>query len=112
MKQCKKCPWRKDVNPFEIPGYCVKKHEALRRTIAVPGRANFHERSLMLMACHESGVGSESVCVGWAHHQLGVGNNLALRLLALEREDLQKLELIGEQHESFEATVPARNGGG
>lgn len=35
MKQCKKCPWRKDVDPLEIPnGYCENKHAGLVNTIA------------------------------------------------------------------------------
>ena len=36
-KQCRKCPWRKDVDPHDIPnGYCEQKHAGLADTIAEP----------------------------------------------------------------------------
>ena len=35
--QCKKCPWRVDVDPHDIPnGYSETKHRALETTIARP----------------------------------------------------------------------------
>ncbi len=57
------------------------------------------------MACHESSDGNESPCVGWLHNQLGVGNNIPLRIWAM-KEKIGKLTLIGEQHETFEDTLP------
>lgn len=103
--QCKKCPWKKSTNPFDIPdGYCPTKHANLKETIATPGTLN-HAK---MMACHEFPEGKEKVCLGWLHHQLGPGNNLRLRLAAANgqfKEDL-KGKLIGEQHERFEDTLP------
>ena len=105
-KQCAKCPWRKDVNPFDISdGYCPTKHANLRDTIAVPEEIRIGG-GLKIMACHESRVGRESPCVGWLANQLGPGNNIPLRLLARRDQSLDDLELVGEQHEDFEDTLP------
>lgn len=49
--------------------------------------------------------GAERVCVGWLANQLGPGNNLPLRLWA-SRNLTEPLELVGEQHETFEDTLP------
>lgn len=105
--QCAKCPWRKDVDPYDIPnGYCPKKHAGLRDTIAEPGALPGPLGALKVMACHETPVGGELVCVGWLANQLGPGNNLALRLAARRRPDLTNYKLVGEQHERFEDTLP------
>lgn len=105
--QCKACPWRKDVDPErDIPGgYSAEKHKALASTIAMPGRMEFGP--MRQMACHESTPGAEFVCVGWLSNQLGPGNNLALRLKA-SMGLLPRYELVGEQHERFEDTLPRK----
>lgn len=116
--QCKACPWRKDVVPGrDIPGgYCVKKHEGLRDTIATKDpAAQFGDivrgAPLKLMACHESpGEGSTRrsfVCVGWLANQLGPGNNIMLRLRA-SAGDFPPFELVGEQHATLEDTIPKK----
>lgn len=108
-KQCKKCPWKKDVNPFEIGGeYSAEKHRGLIRTIAEPGSTDFVENGseLHMMACHETRPGREEPCAGWLHHQLGVGNNIALRLAAHDGLVDWRYELDGPQKPSFEATLP------
>lgn len=56
------------------------------------------------MACHETAVGKEAVCVGWLANQLGPGNNLALRMEAMTGR-LPDFELRGEQHARFEDTL-------
>jgi hypothetical protein len=102
-KQCKKCPWLVSTNPHEIPnGYCESRHRQLRKTIAQPDSYDFSV--LRVMACHESQPGSEYPCVGWLHHQLGPGNNIALRLAMMGNKT--GLELLGPQHETFEDTLP------
>ncbi len=55
------------------------------------------------MACHET---DDSHCIGWLNHQLGVGNNIRLRLKVLSCDNINELELVGKQHECFEDTVP------
>lgn len=106
-RQCAKCPWRKDVDPNDIPnGYCVDKHRALERTIAKEGDLSaLKEGVLRMMACHESKPGRERACVGWVANQLGPGNNIMLRLRMLAG-DVAPPRTVGEQHETFEDTLP------
>lgn len=63
--QCKKCPWRKDVDPYEIPdGYSRNLHCGLAGTIAEPGAMPHSVKvrcTLRIMACHESKVGKDSM---------------------------------------------------
>lgn len=107
--QCKACPWRKDVVPDrDIPnGYCELKHKALQTTIR-EGIASV-VGPMHMMACHESKPGQEFVCVGWLDNQLGPGNNIGLRLMARAGR-LPEYELVGEQHERFEDTLPKEDG--
>jgi hypothetical protein len=112
LKQCAKCPWRKDVDPRDIPnGYCEVKHANLASTIAKPGVLDLNLNVMRLMACHESNVeGEEEPCVGWMHNQLGPGNNLGLRLwfsLKTSKGEVKgPLKVMGEQHQKFEDTLP------
>lgn len=107
-KQCAKCPWRKDVDPNDIPnGYCVKKHAALKDTIARPGALNIGG-TLRMMACHESMPGKEIACAGWLANQLGPGNNIGLRMAAMRDRKLYDFKLVGEQHETLEDTLPKK----
>lgn len=102
--QCVKCPWRVGVDPHEIPnGYCDTKHRNLAKTIALPGELPVAGQPLRVMACHET---DDAHCVGWLHNQLGVGNNIALRLSMRGCENVGKLRLRGEQHHTFEDTLP------
>lgn len=104
--QCANCPWKVGADTATIPGYSRAQHRALRDTIADPGNASGLARgSLKAMACHKSPEGADRVCVGWAVHQLGRGNNLALRLQAMRDPELQDLRVEGPQHESLEATL-------
>lgn len=105
-KQCKLCPWRTDVDPYDIPnGYCSTKHAALSNTIAGEPLASIGGQ-LRMMACHETKLGKELPCVGWLANQLGPGNNIGLRLAVCSGENLADFELVGEQHERFEDTLP------
>lgn len=105
VKQCAKCPWKKSVNPHDIPnGYDAQKHENLRSTIADrhnPLSSMVKERRVM--ACHET---DKAHCVGWLHNQLGEGNNMGLRISMMSCENIDKLEVIGDQHNSFDETLP------
>ena len=107
-KQCKACPWKVSTVPGQdIPGgYCPQKHADLAATIADTNRPfSTLGRSLRVMACHETPPGAERACVGWLHHQLGIGNNIGLRIMALDGR-FGDLVLDGEQHESFADTLP------
>ena len=105
VKQCKSCPWRVGCDPdSDIPnGYSRALHEGLKGTIADPGSLRLG--ALRIMACHHSKPGEEFPCAGWLHHQLGPGNNLMLRMMAMQGA-IQVPEVDGEQHERFEDTLP------
>jgi hypothetical protein len=99
--QCAKCPWRKDVDPHDIPnGYTVERHQALESTIARPGAPLAQTK---VMACHET---HEAHCVGWLVNQLGPGNNIPMRLKIRSCANAGKIRLKGEQHARFEDTLP------
>lgn len=107
-KQCAKCPWRKDVNPHDIPnGYCPTKHAALASTIAKQDTLNLIAAltggELHIMACHET---HDAHCVGWLVNQLGPGNNIGLRISMRDCENLDRVKTVGEQHETFKETLP------
>lgn len=99
--QCAKCPWRVDVDPRDIPnGYCETKHAGLAETIAEPGSILLSAKA---MACHET---DDAHCVGWLANQLGPGNNIGLRLQMMSCENIKKMRVVGEQHPTFEDTLP------
>lgn len=104
-KQCAKCPWRRDVDPNEIPnGYCPTKHRKLERTIAREGDLSaLLGKPHHVMACHEE---HEAHCVGWLVHQMGAGNNIGLRLRMMSCTNARHIQTFGEQCETFEETLP------
>lgn len=102
--QCAKCPWRKDVDPNDIPnGYDVEKHKALSCTIATPGELS--AGPMRAMACHET---ENAYCVGWLVNQAGIGNNIALRLRLMSCENGHQVRTIGEQHLTLGDTLPRK----
>lgn len=101
-RQCKKCPWKVSTDPREINGYCEAKHAALVSTIAEPGALRASTDGMRWMACHETPVGKELPCVGWLVHQLGDGNNLALRMAVITGQVNADVETVGEQHTCLE----------
>ncbi len=105
-RQCKACPWKKGTDPHTIPNsYSVEAHKRLKRTIAEPGSLFGTPNT---MACHESKTGAEFPCVGWLVNQLGVGNNLGLRLRVIEGLVDADVETVGPQHQRFEDTIPKK----
>jgi hypothetical protein len=103
--QCDKCPWKVTTNPFDIPdGYCPAKHANLKSTIS-DGQFRL-SNTINCMACHHSNGNDEMYCVGWLHNQLGVGNNIGLRIQMLKCENIRDLKIVGEQHRYFEDTLP------
>ncbi|WP_426261543.1 DUF6283 family protein [Sphingomonas sp. DC1100-1] len=102
--QCEKCPWRVETDPHDIPnGYSEDLHRGLADTIADPGSLRGSGR---VMACHEHDSADEVHCVGWLVNQLGSGNNIGMRLRMLSCENGWSIRLRGEQHETFEQTLP------
>ena len=106
VRQCSKCPWKVSTDPHEIPnGYSEDLHESLSCTIAEPGALNIH--GAKWMSCHEHPQGDEAHCIGWLVNQLGPGNNIALRIAMMSCENAKHIELDGDQHETFEDTLPS-----
>lgn len=104
-KQCAKCPWKVSTNPFDIPdGYCEVKHANLKETIAEEGVINLGQSKAM--ACHHSDGNDEMYCVGWLNHQLGIGNNIGLRIKMTNCANAKDIKTYGKQHETFEDTLP------
>lgn len=102
--QCEKCPWRVETDPRDIPnGYSEEKHRALENTIARGPLEGLRARQINIMACHET---HDAHCVGWLVNQLGRGNNIALRIQMIECTNFKAVRLRGEQHETFEDTLP------
>lgn len=58
------------------------------------------------MACHHSNGKDEMYCVGWVNNQLGVGNNIGLRIKMMNCENIGQLKTVGKQHQRFEDTLP------
>ncbi len=103
IRQCKSCPWRVACMPDrDIPGYSLDLHKGLARTIA--SGLEFQLDELRCMSCHCSKTGEEFACAGWLHHQLGIGNNIGVRM-AMMQGQLPRPEIDGDQHESFEDTM-------
>lgn len=104
-QQCAKCPWRKDVDPNEIPnGYSVDKHKALKDTIAKEGDMRaLLGGDLRIMACHET---HDAHCIGWLVNQVGRGNNIGLRIQMMNCENAREIKTLGEQHAKFSDTLP------
>ena len=86
--------------------YCEVKHENLKETIAEESSLDFIGRGMKAMACHYSNGSDEMYCVGWLNHQLGVGNNIGLRIKMMSCENIRDLKVYGKQHERFEDTLP------
>lgn len=120
--QCKGCPWKRSTVPArDIPTYDEQKHRDLECTIAAPADAqalldmldargdDVRAFGLRAMACHESPVGRETLCVGWVMHQLGPGNNLLLRFIARDGR-FRGYRTVGEQCESLEETITRERG--
>lgn len=104
--QCAKCPWKVSTNPFDIPdGYCEVWHANLKDTIS-QNPLDFLHGNQKSMACHHSNGTDEMYCVGWLNHQLGIGNNIGLRIRMMSCENIGEIKTIGEQHIKFEDTLP------
>jgi hypothetical protein len=59
------------------------------------------------MACHYSEPGKEIHCAGWLSNQLGVGNNIGVRLKVMSGA-MPVPEVDGPQHMTFQATLRRR----
>lgn len=81
----------------------------MEKTIADPNKTTLGD-TVNAMACHESPVNVDDedldICIGWLHHQLGRGNNIALRYQFIHCKNRKDIEVFGEQHLNFKDTLP------
>ncbi len=105
-KQCKTCPWRKDSKLKDIPGYSPQQHKDLQQTITNDRDTieQLFDPQLKIMACHHSKENNPIHCVGWLNNQLGVGNNIQLRIQFMTCENADEIAVLGEQVKSFKDT--------
>lgn len=104
-KQCEKCPWKVEVDPFDIPnGYTIERHRNLIKTTVECGIEAVKKDTIDVMSCHESN--NDEYCVGWLKNQLGIGNNIVMRLKMMSCANGRDIQTFGEQHERFEDTLP------
>lgn len=101
-KQCRACPWRVDVKPSrDVPKYGEGIYDRMRSTLR-SGLETLNGKPYIAMACHNQKDGAQLPCAGWLHNQLGVGNNIGVRLRVMAGT-LPAPVVFGAQHE----TVPA-----
>jgi hypothetical protein len=105
-KQCKNCPWKESVNPADIPnGFDYKSHKKLIES--QPKEFEITDK-LSVMACHNSNDNDQMFCVGYLHNQLGVGNNISLRLKMLFCDNVSEIEVYGKQRKSLTEVKPIK----
>lgn len=106
VRQCRTCPWKVGCDPEEdIPGYSLELAKKLRSTISDGGIGSLISTERRIMACHYSEEGNEVTCAGWLNNQLGIGNNIGVRMDVIMGR-LPVPEVDGEQHEEYEETLP------
>lgn len=87
-----------------IPNYNLEYHQSLANTIAGDdGNLSKVNEPLKAMACHYSTDKKNLYCAGWLHNQLGVGNNIQLRL-SMRSNDISDVVVDGEQVDNFDQT--------
>ena len=101
-RQCDNCPWLKGSSTQSIPNYSESQHHNLRDTIATDTRIETGD--LRVMSCHKSQEPNNAHCIGWLHNQLGVGNNIGLRLMAMRCQNINEIALAGDQVDLFDDT--------
>lgn len=102
-KQCANCPWKVGASLPNIPGYDRTLHRQLALTIVDDGIYD-PSRPVRFMGCHNSTEGNDLECIGWLNNQRKA-NNLGLRLMMMRCRNVKEIEVIGEQHLTFEETL-------
>lgn len=101
VKQCKTCPWRVAVDPArDVPDYDEGIYERMRATLRT-GLDSMFEKSRVVMECHNGRPGADRACAGWLHHQLGIGNNIGVRM-SIATGRLPMPRVVGDQHEDLD----------
>jgi hypothetical protein len=102
-KQCGNCPWRVDSDISKIPNYDRELHYNLDRTIVDDGIFD-PSRPVRFMGCHNSTKGNDLECIDWLNNQRN-SNNLGLRMMMMRCQNVEAIEVVGEQHLTFYETL-------
>lgn len=106
VKQCEGCPWKKSVDINTIPnGYDYEAHDKLL-ALTKPNDISNLDKQQAVMACHHSNDNDNMFCIGYLYNQLGIGNNITLRIKMMSCENVKYIKVEGEQHEQFSDLVP------
>lgn len=103
-RQCPNCPWKKSTTA--IPGGSSEKWEELVTGFEVSGRT--FGGPLRAMQCHDSEDEDPQYCAGWVVNQLGPGNNLQLRVMALDGR-FDDVRTVGPQRATLHGLTFAAN---
>lgn len=100
--QCKHCPWKVSADLTKIPNYNRQQHLDLEPCIA-KDCTDFTNRPVM--SCHNSKECCPEPCIGYLVNQLGIGNNIPLRLKVRNWDGIESIKTVGKQLETFEETL-------
>ena len=101
--QCKLCPWKVSTRGRIPNGFAFEGEDLEDLFIADPGS---YTGTDMKQQCHETTDDAPLPCVGWLNHQLGIGNNLRLRMEVLCGSIDANVETVGRQHTRISDTLP------
>ena len=99
-RPCKSCPWPRTARASDIPGFDLRRAEALRRTVnGDPGDPMF--------ACHLSRPGSEFPCAGWlaVHGRENIAVRLGIVTGAIPEAALDPGDDWPELYENFDSML-------
>ena len=98
-KQCVTCPWRADVDPWNMPGGHGYVLPEMLSSHTPSGMESLATPVLRVATCHEAAIAKKLPCVGWLVHQLGPGNNFAVRLAVLRGSIDANVRTLGKQRD-------------
>lgn len=104
VRQCGSCPWRAAVVPArDVPDYAPGIYARMKASLRT-GIESAGEETRIVMECHNGKRGANRACAGWMHHQLGVGNNIGVRLRVMAGH-LPAPKIDGAQHEDLDRLI-------
>lgn len=100
--QCKTCPWRVEASLEDIPRYSRAQLEDLEESCNQSGISSLSSHAMM---CHHAKSNEFRPCLGWLVYAIGPGQNFGARMIANNIKNLGDVQLLGEQHETFQDTL-------
>lgn len=84
----------------DVPDYDPGIYDRMRASLRT-GIETVTAATHLIMECHNGKRGANRPCAGWLHHQIGIGNNLGMRLKVMTGR-LPVPKISGDQHEDLE----------